>query len=140
MEISRREFFRELFSKSTGLAAIIQASDASAFEYDERGYNHLIPKYGAKNFWNGEDVGGGIKGVPQYVKRFKIEDGRIITESYVGTQRYAITITTGKASTSITLFDDKGDGIFRKKFPASELFYPPPWVHMKYVGKDKKPI
>ena len=133
MELSRREFFGAL----TGLAAIVQNSSASAFDYNERGYNHLIPKYGDENFFESTPILGGIKGVPQYALRFKTGDGKIITETYVGTSKYAVSISTRNASTSMTLVDDKGDGVFRKKIPINEMFYPPSWVYKKYGGKDK---
>ena len=135
MEVSRREFLG-----MTGLAAIVTTSYASAFEYNENGYNHLIPQYGDENFFESMVSPGSIRGVPQYSLKYKINDGRIIAETYIGPSKYAVSILTGNVETSIHLVDDIGDGIFRKKVTGKEVVEVPLWVYKKYGSRDKKSL
>ena len=130
MDISRREFVGAL----TGLAAVVRATSASAFEYNEQGYNNLIPAYGEENLVSSIFAGlGDIGGAPRGFKTYKIRGNVELSKLYVGKDMYAISITTGEKSSSFILYDDKGDGVFRKKYAPGEKIPIPLWILSKYV-------
>ena len=136
MDLSRRGFF--VTGVLTGLAAIVRASPASAFEFNENGFNHLIPTYGDEHFLDGYTGPFQFHGIPHYNIMYKISKTLNVSVTYIGPDRYAISILSTTPSTSFTLVDDKGDKIFRRKYNNKEVVPVPEWIKQKYTPSVPK--